>query len=209
MRKPAPVDHDVLEPIRERWSPYAFDREKPVEPAKLLRCFEAARWAASSQNEQPWAFVAGDRDNAPETWRTILELLVDANKVWAKNAPVLILSVVKLHFEKNGSVNPTALHCVGLAVQSFVLEAVAQGLSVHQMGGYDRDKAREAFVIPDTYAPVAVIALGYGAPPESLDDPKLRDRDANPERTRKPLKAFVYSGAGGWGDPSPLVETPK
>ncbi|MBC7808789.1 MAG: nitroreductase family protein [Akkermansiaceae bacterium] len=209
MQKPAPVDYDVLEPIRERWSPYAFDREKPVEPAKLLSCFEAARWAASSQNEQPWAFVAGDRDNAPESWRTLFGLLVDGNKTWAKNAPVLILSVVRLHFEKDGKVNPTALHCVGLAVQNFVLQSVALGLSVHQMGGYDREKAREVLGIPDTHAPVAVIALGYEAPSGSLDDPKLRDRNDNPERTRKPLKEFVYSGASGWGESSPLVEPPK
>lgn len=209
MRKPAPVDNPVAEAIRERWSPYAFDREKPVEPAKLLACFEAARWAASSQNEQPWAFVVGDRDNAPETWRTLFDLLAEGNKTWAKNVPVLILSVVRLHFDKTGQVNPTALHCVGLAVQNFVLQAVELGLSTHQMGGYDRVKAREVFAIPETHAPVAVIALGYDAPSESLEDPKLRDRHTNPERTRKPLKSFVYSGAGAWGESSPLIEPPQ
>ncbi len=120
----------------------------------------------------------------------------------------MILSVARLHFDKTGQVNPTALHCVGLAVQNFVLQAVELGLSTHQMGGYDRAKAREVFAIPETHAPVAVIALGYDAPGESLEDPKLQDRHANPERTRKPLKAFVYSGAGAWGEPSPLVEPP-
>ena len=184
----------------------SFDRQKPVEREKLLTCFEAARWAASSQNEQPWAFIAGDATDAPETRDRLFELLYDGNKIWAKNAPVLILSLMKRDFDKTGKPNPSAQHCVGMSVGNFVLQAVAEGLHTHQMGGFDRDRAREAFAIPDTHEPIAVIALGYDAPTDALDDEKMRDRNANPERTRKKLTEFVFSGAtDAWGESSLLA----
>ncbi|MBC8143916.1 MAG: nitroreductase family protein [Armatimonadetes bacterium] len=206
MRKPAPADYPVLDVVRERWSPVAFDPVKPVGREKLLACFEAARWAASSQNEQPWAFIAGDSTDAPETRDRVFELLYDGNKIWANTAPVLILSVMKRNFDKTGQPNPTAQHCVGMAVANFILQAVAEGLHTHQMGGFDRDRARVAFGIPDTHEPIAVIALGYDAPTETLDDEKLRGRNDNPERTRKKLTEFVFSGAtNSWGEPSLLA----
>ena len=207
MRKPAPTDLPVLDAIRERWSPVAFHADKPVEREKLRACFEAARWAASSQNEQPWAFVAGDKHADLDTWSRVFETLADANRAWANTAPVLILSVMKRAFDRNNNPNPTAQHDTGMAVAHFVLQAVAEGLHTHQMGGYDANKARQVFGIPDTHAPVAVIALGYAAPSDVLDDPKLQTRNNNGERVRKPLSDFVYGGTGAWGEPSPLIES--
>ena len=208
MRKPAPADHPLLNAVRERWSPIAFDANQPVESDKLLTVLEAARWASSSQNEQPWAFIVGDTTRAPETWHKIFDLLADGNKAWAHTAPVLILTLEKLSFDRNGQANPTALHDVGMAVANLLLQATELSLYTHQMGGYDRAKARTVFAVPDAYAPVAVIALGYIAPAEVLEE-KLRARHANPERARKPLPTLVFSGAGAFGEPSPLVETPK
>ena len=104
---------------------------------------------------------------------------------------------------------PTALYDTGMSVSHLVLQAGALGLHVHQMGGYDREKAREQFSIPDTHVPIAVIAIGYEAPVEILEEEKLRGRHSSLERVRKPLKEFIFSGAGAFGEPSPLVESPK
>ncbi len=201
MHKPAATDVSLHELIRNRWSPRAFS-EKPVAPEVLRSLFEAARWAPSSNNEQPWAYLVAAKDDA-ENFAKMLSVLVEFNANWAKHAPVLALSVAHLKTQRDGKPNRVALHDVGSASAQLTLEANARGLQVHQMAGFDADKARQAFAIPPDWEPVAAMAIGYPGDPESLPE-KLRERELAP-RTRKPLGEFVMSG--GWGHTAPFVAT--
>lgn len=199
MEKLAATQYPIHDLLRRRWSPRAF-ADLAVEPEKLRSLLEASRWAPSSYNEQPWSFIVATREHPAEHER-LLSCLVEGNQRWAKTAPVLMLSVAKLHFDRNGASNRHAFHDVGLAVENLIVQATALGLAVHQMAGFEVDKARELFRIPEGHEPVAAIALGYPGDPESLPKP-LRERELAPS-TRKPLEKFVF--AGEWGQPSPLV----
>ena len=201
MHKPAATDISLHELILNRWSPRAFS-DKPVGPEVLRSLFEAARWAPSSNNEQPWAYLVAAKDDA-ENFAKMLSVLVEFNANWAKHAPVLALSVAHLKTQRDGKPNRVALHDVGSASAQLTLEANARGLQVHQMAGFDADKARQAFAIPPDWEPVAAMAIGYPGDPESLPE-KLRERELAP-RTRKPLGEFVMSG--GWGHTAPFVAT--
>ncbi len=199
IEKLAETKHPIHDLLRRRWSPRAF-ADRAVEPEKLRILLEAARWAPSSFNEQPWSFIVATHENRVE-YERLLSCLVEGNQRWAKTAPVLMLSVAKLAFERTGKPNRHAFHDVGLAVENLVIQATALGLIVHQMAGFDVEKAREQFQIPEGVEPVAAIALGYPGDLENLPEP-LRERERAP-RTRKPLEEFVFSGH--WGQASPLV----
>ncbi len=197
--KQAATDHPILKFLAERWSPYGF-ADRPVSEADFRSLFEAARWAASSYNEQPWNYLVATRENSPEFGR-LLSCLVEANQAWAKAAPVLVLGVVSLRFARNQKDNRAAVHDLGLAAGNLVVEATARGLSVHQMIGILPDKAREIYQIPEHFEAWTAMAIGYRADPSTL--PKaLKERDMSP-RQRKPLSKFVFTGQ--WGKPSPLV----
>jgi nitroreductase len=191
--KEAKVGHPVLELIRKRWSPCVFS-EKPVEHEKLLSLFEAARWAPSCYNEQPWSMILGIAGEG-EAHGKILSCLVDANVLWAQHAPVLGLTVSRLAFARNGKPNRHAIHDVGLAMGVLVIQATALGLNVHQMAGFRVEQAREVCEIPEGHEPVAAFAIGYVGDP-SAAAPKLRERD-EAERTRKPLEEFLFVSKHG------------
>jgi nitroreductase len=193
MKKPAAAAHPILEVIRERWSPRAF-LSKPVEPAKLLSVLEAARWAPSSNNAQPWFFLVA-RAEEPEEFAKMLGCLVERNQSWAKMAPVLIISVAKKTFDHNGQPNRCAMHDVGLASENMVLEAVAQGLATHGMAGIELEKIRQVYGLPEDCDPVAAWVLGYPGEPELLEG-ALKERELAP-RQRRELGEFVFSGK--WG----------
>ena len=195
MEKPAVSAHPIHELLKRRWSPLAFSG-RMVEPEKLQSLFEAARWAPSCFNEQPWNFVVCTRDS-PEDHERLVSCLSEGNLPWARTAPVLMLSVARRTFARNGNPNRHALHDVGLAVENLILQAMALDLFVHQMGGFDVAKARSLFGIPDDHEPVAAIALGYPGDPEQLPPP-LRERQMAP-RQRKPLDQFVFGGRWGQG----------
>jgi nitroreductase len=195
MHKPAPADHPILEAIRLRWSPRAF-ADKPVANDVLASLFEAARWAPSSYNAQPWSYIVATRDEKG-AYARLLNCLVAFNQVWAKTAPVLFLSVARMSFPHDDQPNRHAFHDVGMATLSLALEAIRHGLYVHQMAGFDATKARQAFAIPDGYEPVAAVALGYPGDPSTLDA-KLRERELA-ARERRPFSAFVFGGR--WGEP--------
>ena len=199
MEKQAAIDHPIHEVIRSRWSPRAFS-QRPVPADVLKSLFEAARWAASSYNDQPWAYIVATRDDA-ENFSKLLSVLMDLNQAWAKDAPVLALAVARLNFQHNGSPNRVAIYDVGAASASLTFEATARGLAVHQMAGFHVDKAKEVFRIPPGWEPIAALAIGYPGDPDALPE-KLRQAELAP-RNRKPLSAFVMSGT--WGQPSPLV----
>lgn len=199
MQKPAPIEFPIHDLIRDRWSPRAF-ADKPV-PLEVLRSlFEAARWAPSSNNEQPWAYIVAMRDDL-ENFEKMLSVLVEFNVNWAKNAPVLAIAIVELAFAKNNAPNRNAQYDTGAATALLSVEATSRGLAVHQMAGFDPDKARQVFEIPPGWDAIAAIAIGFPGDPESLPQP-LRDRELAP-RVRKPLSKFVMTGR--WGHTSPFV----
>ena len=199
MSMKASTDHRVHELIAKRWSPYSFD-ERSVTDEDLCSLFEAARWAPSSYNEQPWSYIVARKENAKEFER-LLSCLVEANQVWAKAAPVLALGIATLRFVRNDKPNRAAIHDLGLAAGNLVLEATARGLFIHQMIGILPDKAREIYEIPEGYEPMTGIAIGYAGDPNALPE-ELRERDFV-RRPRKPLKEFLFSGK--WGNVSDLV----
>lgn len=200
MQKPAPTDHPVNDLLRNRWSPRAFS-EKPVPPEILRSLFEAARWAPSSGNEQPWAFIVATKDDN-ETFAKLLSTLVDANQAWAKSAPVLGTAVSHLQWAKSGQPNRTAFYDTGAATANLTAEATSRGLYIHQMAGFDPKKASELFHIPADWDPIAAFVIGYPGDPESLPEPYL-SRERNP-RSRKPLSEFVMTG--DWGKPAKFLK---
>ena len=200
--KQAVTDHSILPVLAERWSPYGFE-DRSVSAADLCSIFEAARWAASSYNEQPWNFLVATRESSVEFER-VLSCLVESNQVWAKTASVLVLGVVGLQFSKNKKDNRAAVHDLGLAAGNLVIEATSRGLSVHQMIGILPDKAREVYQIPEHFEAWTAMAIGYKADPTTLPE-ALKERDLAP-RQRKSLAEFVF--AGRWGKSSSLVLKP-
>ena len=197
--KRASTDYPIHELLAERWSPYGFE-DRPVAQADLRSLFEAARWAASSYNEQPWNFFVATKEN-PEEFARLLSCLVEGNQGWAKAAPVLVLGVVSLKFSRNNKDNRAAVHDLGLAAGNLLVEATARGLCVHQMIGILPDKAREVYQIPEHSEAWTAMAIGYKGDPAKLPD-VLKERDLTP-RQRKPQSQFVFTGK--WGRPSPLV----
>ena len=193
MKKPTDNQYPINELLKQRWSPLAFV-DKMVSSEVLLSLLEAARWSPSCFNEQPWSFIVATKEN-PAEYERLFSCLVEGNQPWASLAPVLMISIAKLSFDRNNQPNRHAFHDVGLAVASLTFQAMEMGLRVHQMGGFDIDKARELYKISEQYEPVAAIAIGYLGEPEILPE-SLRERELSP-RSRKPISSFVFTGELG------------
>ena len=189
--------HPIHDLLRSRWSPRAFDPNRPVEPDKLRSLMEAARWAPSSNNEQPWSFIIATRDD-PEQFGRVLACLVEKNQSWAKYARVLMITVTATVWSRNGKPNRHAFHDLGQAVADLTVQATASGLYVHQMAGFSPDAARQTFDIPATHQAVTAVAVGYPGDPSQLPD-DLRQRELTPT-TRKPISEFAFEGK--WGRPA-------
>ncbi len=196
MEKPALADHPIHEIMVRRWSPRAF-APRPLPREQILILLEAARWAASSFNQQPWHFLVATRDDEAR-FAQMLECLVPGNQVWARDASLLILTVTKGTFDHNGKPNSCAVHDIGLTACQLVLQATALGLATHQMAGIEADKIREVYGVPEGFDPVTGIAVGYPGDPDTLPD-DLREMELAP-RTRRPFAEFVF--ADGWGNPA-------
>jgi len=193
----AKTDHEIHEFLAQRWSPYGFDEKKDISSMTLRSLFEAARWAPSAFNEQPWRFIVARRRDVDE-FEKMLSCLVEGNREWARFAPALFLGIVMTRFTRNDKPNGTALHSLGAATAQLTFEAGARGLAVHQMGGIVPERARELYGIPNSCEAITAVAVGYPGEPAELDRGIL-DRDRNP-RTRKKLAEFVFTGS--WENPA-------
>ena len=200
MEKPAETQFPIHDILRRRWSPWAFT-DHPVEKSTLGSLLEAARWASSCFNEQPWAFIVATKEN-PAGYAQALDCLVENNRVWAQRAPLLMFTIVKPTFEYNGKINPHAWHDVGLAVGNLVVQATAMGLGVHQLAAIYPDRVRETYGIPESHEPVSGLVVGYKGNPNGLPEP-IRAKEFAP-RSRRNLEDFVY--AEHWGRPVPFRE---
>jgi nitroreductase len=199
MEKPAQTIYPIHDVLERRWSPRAFDT-RPIEAEKLRSLFEAARWTASSMNEQPWYFILACRSHG-EDFEKAAQCLNPANRAWAGNAPALIFAIAKKTFSQNNQPNRVAVYDLGQAVANLVMQATSLGIAVHQMAGIDVAKVRETYNVPDDFEPVTAIALGYPGDPEILPE-ELRKREVAP-RSRKPFEQFVFSDR--WKEASPLL----
>lgn len=200
-RKIATPDHDIVELFVERWSPRAF-ADRPVEPEKIRRMLEAARWTMSSYNEQPWRYTVASRHENPEAYERLLHCLTNGNQSWAQNAPVLMMSFYKKTFSEDRSPNRCAPHDLGAASAALTLQATAMDLYVHQMAGIQKDVARETYDVPDDVEPMAGLAVGYLGDPAMLSEKRQSSERA--PRSRKSISSFTFEDT--WDAPSSLVE---
>lgn len=199
-KKPAQTCQPIHQLIAQRWSPRAYS-DQPVPNAKLLSLFEAAAWSASCFNQQPWRFIVATKQDHPEVYDKLFNCLVDANKAWANKAPVLMLAVSKMTFN-NGNHNFHAFYDTGQAMANLSIEAVNQGLWVHQMAGFDPEKARQAFNFDDDFNPIAMATIGYQGDVETLPE-QLRELEKAP-RGRNFLGDFVFTEE--WGKESSIFD---
>ncbi|MFT6915362.1 MAG: nitroreductase [Motiliproteus sp.] len=193
MDRSARTDVPIHSLLQQRHSHYALDPDRSVAQEDVRALFEAARWAMSSYNAQPWRYIVGVKARNPEIWEKIHSVLLEGNQPWAANAPVLVLGVVTHNFEHNGKPNKAASHDLGAASAFLTLEATARGLVVHQMIGIDPDRARTQFGIEDAQEPLTALAIGYKGLPRHIDT-SFATRDTQP-RERKPVTEFVIEGA--------------
>lgn len=196
MNKIAKTDFEILEIFKNRWSPRAFS-EKQVEKEKLQRIFEAARWSPSGGNLQPWVFITG-RKNIDPAFETIFNALAEGNKKWAGLSSVLVVVCSEKINSKNGKPNAWSEYDAGQSAAYLSVQALSEGIYVHQMGGINKEKLIRDLNIPENYQPVTVIAMGYLGNPDDLPE-DLKQREIA-ERTRNPAHEFIFSGK--WGTKS-------
>ncbi len=185
------ADADIGALFLNRWSPRSFDPDRPVLDDDLKAVVEAARWAPSSYNEQPWRFIVA---RSEKDQKTFLDLMVEFNQSWAKNAPVPILSCAMMTFAKNSKLNRHALHDVGAAWENMALEAARRGLYMHGMAGFDHERAKKELGLPEDAKAVAMLALGHRGPKEDI--PKELQKNEHPNQ-RRPASESCFEGT--WG----------
>lgn len=190
MSRPAPSDHPVHPLIRDRWSPRAFS-DQAVSKETLFSLLEAARWSASSYNEQPWGFIVATKEQ-PQEYEKLLRCLIEFNQSWAKSAPALILALAHTVFDKTGKPNRHAFHDVGFAAALLTIQATSMGLYCHHMAGIEVDVIRSSYQVPPDWEPLTAIAVGHLGDPSSLPE-SLREREHAP-RTRRALNTIVSGG---------------
>jgi nitroreductase len=189
------LTNDILPLIKKRWSPREFDPQKEISHEDLALLFEAARWTPSAYNEQPWNFIIVTQ-HEPELFEQMINLLKDENKPWAAKAFALVLTVASLKATHNDSDNFHALYDLGASVANLTLLATELNITVNQMGGFYREKAKEVFHLSENYSPVSVLALGYNSETESFE---IHKKERALQRKRKSLGQFVFRNQ--WGNP--------
>lgn len=192
MQKPAITQQPIHELIANRWSGRAYDASKPVTTDQVISLLEAARWAPSCFGDEPWRYVVCNKADNMSAWQAAFDCLVPGNQGWAVNAPVLLLICADTIFRHNEKPNRWAAYDTGAAAENLCLQATALGLMAHQMGGFDVDKARQAFKVPERYQIMSMVSIGYQAPVESIpSEAKERELAA---RQRKPLGELFFNG---------------
>ncbi len=197
IEKPAQVSRPIHELMARRWSPRAFDPTRAVAAQDLIALLEAARWAPSCFNAQPWRYLVWDRQRDAASWQRAFACLSEGNQAWVKDVPVLMLSCADSIFEYNQKPNRWGQHDTGAASENLCLQALTLGLAAHQMGGFDADRARTEFSIPERYECMAMIAIGYPAAAQELDA-EVREKELSP-RERQAVGEFAFLGS--WATP--------
>ncbi|MCB5187089.1 nitroreductase family protein [Methylobacillus caricis] len=197
MKKPAITRVPVENTIAARWSGRAYDTNKSVSEEQTIALLEAARWAPSCYGDQPWRFIVWDKNKDVASWQKAFETLVEFNQGWVKDSPLLFLIAADTQFHHNGKPNRWAAYDTGAAAENLCLQATALGLMAHQMAGFDADKVRQAFAIPEQIEIIAMISVGYAADVSTLSGEVL-ERETAP-RARRELGELFFSGA--WGKP--------
>lgn len=190
MIKKAQTNFDINDLIANRWSPRSFDSSKHLTKEQIHQLIEAARWAASSMNEQPWRFKIFNRNENSDEFQKVFDCLSEGNQIWCKNVNTFILAAAYKKFS-NGDINASAQFDTGLAVGNMLIQAVSMGLATHPMGGYDKQKVQEIFGLSDDLIQYAIIAVGYQDQADKLEDPVLLRREKAP-RQRKELKDILF-----------------
>jgi len=196
MSKPS-IEDSIHELISSRRSIRAFS-PKGIDDASFIKLFEAARWASSSRNEQPWRFIAARKEDA-ENFQLALSCINESNRIWAQHGAILIVVLAKKNFTAHPVQNSHAHHDVGLAIGNLALQATALGIFLHQMGGISYHRVREVFEVPEEYEIISIIVGGYPGDKESLPE-NLRERETMP-RLRKELSELVFEGKFGKENP--------
>ena len=181
---------DLLDLIKQRKSTRAFT-DKDVGEAEMNKLFEAARWAASSYNGQPWRFIYANKNTNPELYEKLFNLLVKFNQAWVKSAPVLMLTMARVKYEKSGEPYNHAWHDLGLALGNMYILATSQGISLHEMAGFSAEKAKSELNIPDKLEPVTMVAIGYQGDPANLPLDIYKMETAT--RERKPIEEIAFN----------------
>lgn len=197
MQKPAITQVPIDSTLANRWSGRAYDASKAVSKEQIIALLEAARWAPSCFGDQPWRFVVWDKQTDNKSWQKAFDCLAPANQAWVKDTPILMLVCADTLFNHNQKPNRWGQYDTGAAAENVCLQASSMGLMAHQMGGFDSDKAREAFAIPEQYIPMAMLCVGYAADINTVTGDAL-DRETA-ARTRRPLSELFFDGS--WGNP--------
>lgn len=195
--KKAITQEPINELLAQRWSGRAFDPDKPLQRSQILTLLEAARWAPSCFGDQPWRYVICDSQTNKGAWNKAFDCLAEGNQSWAGNAPLLMLALADSRFASRDNANRWGQYDTGAASENLCLQATAMGLMAHQMGGFDKDKALQAFLIPERYVPMAMIAVGYQLSLEAMSE-EQKERELN-ERGRRPLGDLFFDGH--WNQP--------
>jgi nitroreductase len=196
MHKPAITQVPIDTTLANRWSGRAYDAAKGVTHAQVIALLEAARWAPSCFGDQPWRFIVWNKGSDAASWQQAFDCLVPGNQDWVKNSPLLLLICADTLFGHNQKPNRFAQYDTGAAAENLCLQAASMGLMAHQMGGFDADKARKEFNIPEQFTLMAMVSVGYPADIATLEGETLAREAA--ERVRKPLSDLFFDAA--WGN---------
>jgi len=197
IEKRAETEVPINELLANRWSGRAFDVTRDISQDQFMGLFEAIRWSPSCYGDQPWRYIVCGKATNKDSWQMAFECLAEGNQTWAQHAPVLLLAIADTVLSQNGKPNRWGQYDTGAASMSLCVQATELGLMVHQMGGFNADKAKELFEIPEQYIPMAMIAIGYQLAMEEIPE-EQKERELA-ERARRPLLDSIFDGKWGLG----------